>query len=499
MDRLSFQSFLTEGRTMVFDQLWTSVTGDAVHLWAGSSSGSGLLGLALRDGSTPQLRSTTWLTGSGGATLLLQDMSYTEDGVAAGQDRMLISSGIAGGAQFYTVGPGGGLTGSGALTDAANRPLSVSEFTCFEQQGQSYMAAASGAREGLSLYRLSEGMSRATLLDSVTDTPKSTATGISDVLSFEQGGTRFVLSASGTEDGLSVYAVTGGQLELRDTLGPKDGLWIDGLEDVALLSAGGQTFAIGLSALSGTLSAVRINPMGVLFVEDILHDSLDTRFGGARAMDTFEAAGRSFIVAGGNDGGLALIELLPGGALYHHQSIVQDAGWDIGAIQGLQAEVLGNELQLFVSGAAAPGIVRLSMPLADIGPLQQGGGGNDALSGGASDDLLMGRWGNDTLIGGAGDDTLFAGPGADRLTGGAGADVFVLTADGQVDRITDFQPGTDRIDLDDWGMVYDISALRFTATNWGGRIFWQDQQVDIYLEGGGSLDPALWSQDDFLF
>ncbi|WP_382160973.1 ExeM/NucH family extracellular endonuclease [Hydrogenophaga sp. ANAO-22] len=54
----------------------------------------------------------------------------------------------------------------------------------------------------------------------------------------------------------------------------------------------------------------------------------------------------------------------------------------------------------------------------------------------------------DTLVGTAGDDVITGGPGADVLTGGAGADVFVYTDLRDAgDRVTDFAPGTDRIDL----------------------------------------------------
>jgi serralysin len=108
-----------------------------------------------------------------------------------------------------------------------------------------------------------------------------------------------------------------------------------------------------------------------------------------------------------------------------------------------------------------------------------GGSGNDLLSGGLGDDSLVGGGGNDTLFGGDGKDSLIAtgngnnqlsgyagndvligadgadtlsgGPGHDTLTGGGGADHFifstVLDAASNVDRITDFKHGTDKIEL----------------------------------------------------
>lgn len=76
----------------------------------------------------------------------------------------------------------------------------------------------------------------------------------------------------------------------------------------------------------------------------------------------------------------------------------------------------------------------------------------NTLSGGRGHDALLGLAGNDRLQGGAGNDWLNGGAGADRLTGGAGADTFVFLSAAEIglaarDRITDFEPGRDRIDL----------------------------------------------------
>lgn len=61
---------------------------------------------------------------------------------------------------------------------------------------------------------------------------------------------------------------------------------------------------------------------------------------------------------------------------------------------------------------------------------------------------VNGTAGRDTLVGTAGDDRITGGIGSDVLTGGAGADTFVYTSTRDaLDRITDFVPGTDRLDL----------------------------------------------------
>ncbi|MET0309281.1 MAG: cadherin domain-containing protein [Sphingomonas sp.] len=83
-----------------------------------------------------------------------------------------------------------------------------------------------------------------------------------------------------------------------------------------------------------------------------------------------------------------------------------------------------------------------------------GGAQVDLLDGGAGNDWLDGGDSNDTLRGQAGADTLVGGRGKDVLTGGADADIFTFAFGdtaanaANIDTITDFATGVDRIDLD---------------------------------------------------
>ncbi|MCU0525019.1 MAG: hypothetical protein MUF72_09365 [Elainella sp. Prado103] len=112
-----------------------------------------------------------------------------------------------------------------------------------------------------------------------------------------------------------------------------------------------------------------------------------------------------------------------------------------------------------------------------------GGAGGDTITGGAGADLLFGGEGYDALNGGEGNDTLngvnlidptfgFAGQyEQDTLTGGGGRDLFVLgdstqiyyddqqaAFSGEFDyaRITDFQPGQDKIQLKGNASLYEL-------------------------------------------
>ncbi|MCC5615375.1 hypothetical protein LC605_09865 [Nostoc sp. CHAB 5836] len=77
-----------------------------------------------------------------------------------------------------------------------------------------------------------------------------------------------------------------------------------------------------------------------------------------------------------------------------------------------------------------------------------GTNGNDNLTGTSGSDHIYGYEGNDTLTGGSGNDVLIGGLGDDILSGGPGRDVFVMYySGGGIDRITDFSPKEDRVDM----------------------------------------------------
>lgn len=107
--------------------------------------------------------------------------------------------------------------------------------------------------------------------------------------------------------------------------------------------------------------------------------------------------------------------------------------------------------------------------------------GNDVLQGGDDDDQLFGGSGNDRLQGGVGNDLLVGGSGIDTLTGGNGSDIFVFdtaaeaaygTDLGELERITDFTRGQDKIDLRGID-AHDNNAMHDKFTQWlaSGREF----------------------------
>ena len=106
---------------------------------------------------------------------------------------------------------------------------------------------------------------------------------------------------------------------------------------------------------------------------------------------------------------------------------------------------------------------------------------NDVLSGEDGDDILFGGVGDDSLSGGKGDDTLEGGTGNDTLVGGEGRDTFVGTPGGSVLLITDFENGSDLLDLTQFDLV-DANTAVSTAQS-GSVILSFADGTQIRLEG----------------
>ncbi|MEG5031259.1 hypothetical protein QUB51_29590, partial [Microcoleus sp. AT8-A3] len=93
--------------------------------------------------------------------------------------------------------------------------------------------------------------------------------------------------------------------------------------------------------------------------------------------------------------------------------------------------------------------------------LLYGNEGQDTINGDAGSDTLIGGKDNDILNGGSGDDWLFGDLGEDTLIGGMGSDRYVLSADGGIDTVINFEVGVDKLVLTD-GLSFQ--QLQFSAT-----------------------------------
>ena len=143
----------------------------------------------------------------------------------------------------------------------------------------------------------------------------------------------------------------------------------------------------------------------------------------------------------------------------------------------------------------------------------KGDTGDDLLTGAKGNDMLAGNAGADTLLGGGGADLLRGGTGKDVLTGGSGPDTFVFNTAAEAgngptrDRITDFETGSDRIDLSAFmPNAAFIAAQTFHATGTAEvRFVAASQLLQGDVDGNGSVDWTVAVQgqtpiaSDFIF
>lgn len=123
-----------------------------------------------------------------------------------------------------------------------------------------------------------------------------------------------------------------------------------------------------------------------------------------------------------------------------------------------------------------------------------GNSGNDTLEGGSGNDRLFGAQQSDVLNGGSGNDHINGGSQKDVVTGGSGADVFEFkTGDlldwdllsgttaqrlDQLDVITDFTIGSDRIEFDNFANVDSRADLKAWKTTIDGNVYYTLQVRD---------------------
>ena len=131
----------------------------------------------------------------------------------------------------------------------------------------------------------------------------------------------------------------------------------------------------------------------------------------------------------------------------------------------------------------------------------------NSIDGGNGNDSLIGLAGNDILNGDDGEDTLEGGTGLDNLTGGLGDDTFVFNlalTKTSIDTITDFESGSDTIQLDKTIfakllLVGDLNADNFktgegipTRSNVDidDRIYYDTISGSLYYDKDGSGSAA---------
>jgi Ca2+-binding RTX toxin-like protein len=123
----------------------------------------------------------------------------------------------------------------------------------------------------------------------------------------------------------------------------------------------------------------------------------------------------------------------------------------------------------------------------------RGQDGEDTINGQGGTDSIFGGDGNDRVSGGAGADTLDGGNGNDEIFGGTGSDQFVFTGAWGLDRIVNFDDGSDTINLaslrdENGGSAIQLDQLLITQIG-------TKAQIRLDLDRNGIADTIDLNED----
>ncbi|MEO1554794.1 MAG: DUF4214 domain-containing protein [Pseudomonadota bacterium] len=281
------------------------------------------------------------------------------------------------------------------------------------------------------------------------------------------GGVPFVLAIDAIEHTVVAFQVLpGGALGLPTRLDQRDGLAIDTPTELETVVLAGQTYAIVGAAGSSSVSVIAIDGTGQMRVTSQVNDTLDTRFDNLVALDTLEAAGTVFVLAGGSDNGLSLMTLQPGGRLAHVASLGDEAReMALKGIGGLDMVWRDGGLDIFVTGHVLPGTSTAGTGVTQLRL-------NDVAS------LLP----------------TVQFPDASLVQyGTSGADVFVLADTDDRQEVRGFEKDVDRLDVSAFARVYSVDDLQIRSRPDGAEITVGSAFVQVFTADGSSLEVSDFS------
>ena len=432
--------------------------GDVPVLLAATEAGGGLLQYDLSTGGLAQLQD--WQLYGGGGGLSGVDLLHLEQG----DTRAIVALGpglpvwTGHGLSDSGLGDSDTLLSGGSATDPGHCAVST------RIDGIDFVFAL-GAGGSLTSYQLQTGMQLGPALPHLQGNARLSA--------LAMAADDLLLATDATGNALLSYRVDlDGVLTLLDSAGGADGAGFSSPSALQAVDLNGQSYALLAAAASNTLTVFRIGSDGSLSASDHLIDTLDSRFAGVSQLTTARYGDWQLVLAAGSDDGVSLLALLPDGRLLHLDSLTDSDAVSLDNPAALDALVLGDQLQVFASAGAEPGISQITADLSELGQILQGNGSGTVLAGGAQNDVLI------------------SGGGSDRLQGGAGADVFIFRSelaaqDGQLGRVLDFTPGEDHLDLSTLPFLYDLAQITIESTINGARLLFGDYWLQVDQAGGG--------------
>jgi len=289
----------------------------------------------------------------------------------------------------------------------------------------------------------------------------------------------YVLSLDGSSGELFSHSVWSGTIYTQvASLGAADGLALSNPTAMEIANLGGAAYAIIASATGSSLSVIKVGPDGSLTPTQQLVDTASTRFANVQDLALVQEGDHVFVLAVGADHGVSLFRMMPDGHLVFTEAFNDDMGGSLNTPSTITASIQNGVLHAFIGTQHTSAMVHLQAGHANLGQVaSSSSNGADLLTGGSGDDILMACSDGDTLIGGAGQDILSSGAGQSTLSGGMGNDLFVIRANSTRVTITDFQPGSDRLDMSDLPMLRNLGQLAITSTPTGATISFRDTEI----------------------
>uniref|UniRef100_UPI003561B6D9 calcium-binding protein n=1 Tax=Loktanella salsilacus TaxID=195913 RepID=UPI003561B6D9 len=446
-----------------------------------------------------------------GNGLSLRDTQDHEGSLRPGDIGWITALDLNGGTQLLT---GGGTSGGLVLRDPANTgtlpggtdlPDTMNIYgtvqhtsTVTLSNGHHVVYGGLAGQDGLAQIIL-DNAGNVVFKRLFSDFGNTYAAAITGTATATAGGTTYLYTASASENGVSAWSIANnGSLRHVAGMGNDDGLWVSNPTALVSATTGGRSFLILASAGTDSLSVLRVESDGSLTIVDHLLDTRDTRFGDVTALEVVSHEGAVYVIAGGGDDGITVLQMLPDGQLVTRATIADTTDMTLDNVSAIVARGNGDSLDIFVTSASEDGITRLRYDIGGGGDVITAQAAGGALMGTMGGDVLTGLGGNDRLVGGYGDDILRDGAGEDVMLGGAGADIFFLSNDGQRDVIQDFELGVDRIDLSGWDFLRSRDQLIMSITATGFTISYGEELLVVNSADGQPIDHRTIPTEDLM-
>ena len=360
--------------------------------------------------------------------------------------------------------------------------------TSFEINGATFVYGSQSDDDGVIGYRLqADGTLGVLGQDQIENADQANDARDFQTTTIDSRDYMFIPSQS--DNSISSYWVKqNGVAKFQAKVGVEQNLGIAVPSHLELVEIAGETFLLMASAGSSSVTVLRVLEDGNMIVTDHIIDELTTRFQSTSVFETVTVDDRVFVIAGGGDDGLTLMEMMPNGTLLHHDTIADQLNTSLGNVSGLDVFVSVCDLQIYAGGEQDTGVTQLTVDLGTLGDSIVGTTASETLNGTAQADVIFGDSGDDVLQGNAGNDILVDGSGNDIMTGGNGADIFALSSDKQHDTILDFELGVDRLDLSNYELLRHLGQINVESHADGATLTFFSETLRIFTHNGTSID-----------